>query len=188
LVASEGDEEGTGADDPRTLALSDGVFAIALTLLVLSLKTPDFDHAQPTASQVGHALLDQHDAFLAWLLSFVVIAMNWLRHRRMFNEIDEVDETTARLNLAYLAAVSFLPFPTDVIARYGSEWPSVVLYSGTIAVLSTLLGLMSKHGRLPGHSRFWWLIPVIMLATIPLSLVVGSSALFLLFLMRLIPA
>jgi uncharacterized membrane protein len=185
-VASEGDEQGTVADDPRTLALSDGVFAIALTLLVLSLHTPDLgDH--PTASEVGNALWAQHEAFYAWLLSFVVIALNWLRHRRLFNQIEEVDETTARLNLAYLATVSFLPFPTDVIARYGSEWPAVALYSGTIALVSTLLGLMSEHADLPGHSRFWWLVPVIMLATIPLSLVIGTYALLLLLLMRLIP-
>jgi uncharacterized membrane protein len=186
-VASEGDEvEASGGADARTLALSDGVFAIALTLLVLSLHSPaDLDH--PTASQLWDALWDQSGAFAAWLLSFYVIGVNWLRHRRVFRHVAEPDDPTVRLNLVYLAAVSFLPFPTDVIASYGSEWPAVALYSGSIAFSSTLLGLITARNKVPGHSRVWWLVPVIMLATIPLSLLIGSAALFLLFLMRIIP-
>jgi uncharacterized membrane protein len=184
-VSTEGDE--AAAEDPRTLALSDGVFAIALTLLVLSLHTPELDH-DPTSSEVGHALWEQHGAFLAWLLSFYVIGVNWLRHRDAFRHVRDPDQPTARLNLLYLAAIAFLPFPTDVIAHYGSEWPAVALYSCTIALSSTLLGLIAARNKIPGHARLWWLVPVIMLATIPLSLLIGSAALTLLFLMRLVPS
>ena len=186
-MAAEGDEDGTATEDPRTLALSDGLFAIALTLLVLSLHAPVFKTDDPTPRQVANALWDQHEALFAWLLSFYVIATNWLRHRELLAKITTVDGTITRLNLFYLAGISFLPFPTDVIAHYGSEWPSVALYATSLAITSVLLGLMAAHGDMPGHPRLWWLIPLIMLATIPLSLVFGTYALLLLLLMRLVP-
>ncbi len=177
-MAREGDEAGEA--DPRTLALSDGVFAIALTLLVLALHTPE------NASDLGKELVNQYAEFFAWLLSFIVIALNWLRHRTVFAAIGEVDGVTARLNLAYLAGISFLPFPTDLIARYADEWQSVALYAGTLALVSTLLGVIAVRAKVP-QSRYWWLVPVIILTAIPLSFAVGSKALFVLLLMRLVP-
>src|ERR1700750_231541 len=91
--------------DPRTLALSDGVFAIALTLLVLSIRLPDVTPGHT----LGHALLDRRDELFSWLVSFVVLAAAWVRHRSLFASLRGVDRRIVWLNLAYLGAVAFVP-------------------------------------------------------------------------------
>jgi uncharacterized membrane protein len=100
-------EEETGSDT-RTLALSDGVFAIALTLLVLAIHLPVVKPGETLA----RALLDRGDELKSWLLSFVVLAAAWARHRKLFAALRGVDPTITWLNLAYLGVVAFVPAGT----------------------------------------------------------------------------
>jgi uncharacterized membrane protein len=182
-MAADDERPGPGAD-PRTLALSDGVFAIAMTLLVLSIGMPrPGEHGR-----LGTALWHHRDELFSWLLSFVVIGAAWMRHRRLLASVHRVDPVLTRLNLAYLGAVAFLPYPTEVLGAYASRPAAVGLYAVTAALMSTAGGLMARHahdaGLLWPHANDttssggqWWLAPVILVLAIPLSLLLGAWAL-----------
>ena len=90
-------------DYDRTVALSDGVFAIALTLLVLNIGIPGKPHGT-----LGSHLLDHDTEFESYALSFAVIALLWVRHHALFRAIVRIDGRITLLNLAYLAFVAFL--------------------------------------------------------------------------------
>jgi uncharacterized membrane protein len=165
-------------DYDRTVALSDGVFAIALTLLVLSLTVPHL-----TAGHTGllsNRLLHQHDEFIAYGISFAVIALLWVRHHLTFRTLRRIDGTVTGLNLAYLALVAFLPFPTRVLAVYGEEPSAVLFYAATGAVLSLLAGLIRFHvlraglvhpsrAHELGDREHWAITPAVFLASIPIA-------------------
>jgi uncharacterized membrane protein len=182
-MAADDERPGPGADS-RTLALSDGVFAIAMTLLVLSIGMPRPGQHE----RLGSALWQHNGELFSWLLSFVVIGAAWMRHRRLLGSVHGVDRTLTQLNLVYLGGVAFLPYPTEVLGAYGSRPAAVGLYACTAALVSTAGGLMARHaqdaGLLWGHAynttssgRRWWLVPAILMLAIPLSLLVGAWAL-----------
>lgn len=115
----EAAEEGIG----RILALSDGVFAIALTLLVLEIAVP----ATTSDARLPKALLGLWPRYIAYLLSFVVIARFWVTHRLTFRLIGCGDDTLVWLNLLLLMFVAFLPFPTAVPERLRLGPPSFIV-------------------------------------------------------------
>jgi uncharacterized membrane protein len=165
-------------DYDRTVALSDGVFAIALTLLVLSLTIPVLRPGH--TSLLSKKLLHQHDEFIAYGISFAVIALLWVRHHLLFRTLRRIDGRVTALNLAYLAFVAFLPFPTRILAIYGEEPFAVVLYAATGAVLSLLAGLIRRHVQQAGlvhpsraheiaDREYWAFTPAIFIASIPIA-------------------
>jgi uncharacterized membrane protein len=99
---------GTG----RVEAFSDGVFAIAITLLVLEIKVDPsaFDH-------LARALAHEWPAYLAYVTSFLTVGGVWLSHHALFSRLRYVDAVLLRINLVLLLVVSFLPFPTGVLAE-----------------------------------------------------------------------
>ena len=103
----EAAEEGIG----RILALSDGVFAIALTLLILDIAVP----ATTSDDDLTKVLLDLWPRYLAFALSFLVISRFWVIHRQAFRLIVRGDPALVWLNLLLLLFISFLPFPTAVL-------------------------------------------------------------------------
>jgi uncharacterized membrane protein len=126
----------TGPDDPgrrislrttRMEALSDGIFAIAATLLVLDLVIP-----AAISRHVGRQLLEQWPTYLAYLVSFATIGNAWLNHSVITEYLDRADAILLRLNLALLFFVSVLPFPTHMLAEYlsnqGAERIAVTVY------------------------------------------------------------
>jgi len=96
----------------RMEALSDGIFAIASTLLVLDLAIP------PANGDVGHSLLEQWPTYLAYLVSFATIGNAWLNHSVITEYLERADAILLRLNLVLLFFVSVLPFPTHMVAEY----------------------------------------------------------------------
>jgi uncharacterized membrane protein len=102
----------------RLEAFSDGVFAIAITLLVLEISVP------PDASDdLLGAFFDQWPSYLAYLVSFATIGVTWLRHTAITHYLHGVDTIFVRLNLLLLLFVSFLPFPTRLVAEHIRENP-----------------------------------------------------------------
>ena len=146
---------------PRRLeAFSDGVFAIAITLLVLEISVPE-----DAGDDLLHAFLAQWPSYLAYAVSFATIGAVWLSHSAITEYVREVDTVFVRLNLLLLMLVSFVPFPTRLLAGYiGDDGPERV--AATVYGLTLLaVGLM----LLPAvAARFWardlgGLIPVSML-------------------------
>lgn len=123
---------GKGHETERVIFFSDAVFAIALTLLVIDLRVPEEDHGE-TSLDVIVSLLP---GFLGYVISFAVIAVNWLGHHRKFRVIKSYDTRLLQLNFAILFLIAFVPFPTSLISEYPGEVPSVVLYSVVVGTLN----------------------------------------------------
>lgn len=136
------DERDTGLD--RVMMFSDGVFAIAITLLVLPLAD-----AEIRSGQVGEDLLALVPRTLTFLLSFVVIGRYWLVHHRTFGRIVRADRVLLALNLVYLFFVAFLPFPTSVLGEHGDA-AATVFYAGTLIAASLSSGLLGWYAA-SGH-------------------------------------
>jgi uncharacterized membrane protein len=116
----------------RLEAFSDGVFAIAITLLVLTIPQPrDFRH-------LGDALTDQWPAYAAYMVSFAVIGIMWLNHHTIFGHFERVDRRLVYLNLALLATIVFVPYPTGVfgeaLQRGEGERIAAVFYSVVMTI------------------------------------------------------
>ena len=101
----------------RLEAFSDGVFAIAITLLIIDVKVPKVSGGQ----SLWKALGDQWPQYVAFAISFLIIGIIWVNHHRTFDRIARVNGPLSFLNLFLLAAVAFLPFPTALIAEYVRE-------------------------------------------------------------------
>ena len=134
-VAEEEPAEERAFDYARTVALSDGVFAIGLTLLVLNISVPVL---APAHHDLGAGLLDRHSEFSSYALSFVVIAFLWIRHHGFFRVLDRIDAKLTVLNRTYLAFVAFLPYPTRVLGLCGDQTSPVVLYAATGTIVASI--------------------------------------------------
>ena len=119
-------------DPTRVLALSDGVFAIILTLLVLEIHIPELDGGQSLRS----ALEQVRPSFSAFLLSFVVVAIAWAGHRDVFALIRRTDRTLVWLNVIYLLPLSVLPFGASLLSRYETEAIAIGIYGGLLVAIS----------------------------------------------------
>jgi uncharacterized membrane protein len=177
--------EARAFDYSRTVALSDGVFAIALTLLVLNLKLPQVDPHH--YDRLGSELLEQRTQLYCYALSFAVIALHWVRHHVLFRAINRIDIRLTVLNLAYLGFIALLPYPTDVLASYNSQPAAIVLYASTGAILATIGGLVRVHAlrakllsgvgvRLVTGREHWTITPAIFLSSIPIAFVSPTVA------------
>jgi uncharacterized membrane protein len=116
---------------------SDAVFAIAITLLVITLAVPN---GSPAA--LGSNLAKLQDRFFAIGLSFVVIGQFWIAHHRAYRYIVRYDLGLLWLNLLYLFGVCFLPFPTEVLGHYFESTLAGVFYGLTMTATSVAGGLM----------------------------------------------
>jgi uncharacterized membrane protein len=131
------------SETARVEAFSDGVFAIAITLLVLNLKVP----AGP-AGHLGQALTRQWPTYAAFLLSFAFIGIMWVNHHRLFNHIRRSDNGLLFLNLLLLLGITVVPFPTALVAaHYGTADTTVAatVFNGTYVVLAVFFNLLWHH-------------------------------------------
>ena len=128
---------GTG----RTEAFSDGVFAIAITLLILEVNVPEtaFDN-------LWRGIADQWPSYLAYATSFITIGGIWLAHHAIFRRLQYANQRLMVINLLLLMAVSFLPFPTKLMAeaihQSDAERAAVIFYGATLLIISTLLSAL----------------------------------------------
>jgi uncharacterized membrane protein len=116
----------------RLEAFSDGIFAIAITLLVLTISQPSNYH------DLGHELASRWPSFAAYVVSFAVIGIMWLNHHSIFSHIGQVDRGLILFNLLLLLTIAFLPYPTGVFGQALREQSgttvAAVFYSCTMAV------------------------------------------------------
>jgi uncharacterized membrane protein len=140
-----GDDSPQRWDKGRVEIFSDGVFAIAITLLVLdiSVEPSDFDNLQ-------HALLHEWPAYLAYVTSFLTVGSVWMAHHNLFSRLRFIDPTLLRLNLLLLMTAAFLPFPTSVLAKalhHGgtAERTAVVFYGAAALVIELVLRAAQRY-------------------------------------------
>ncbi len=133
----------TGWSKHRVEALTDGIFAVAMTLLVIDLKLPD--HAAiHTQAELLQELANLLPKAISWLISFFVLAIFWVGHHRMLHHVRTVDEGLLWRNILQLALVSLIPFSSAIIGEYGGAFASQVVYSGNMMALG-LVSLWKAH-------------------------------------------
>lgn len=127
----------------RVESFSDGVFAFAITLLVLGFQVPELRTVDEAS--LRKALLAQLPQLIPYLTSFATIGIIWLNHHIMFHEVDHVERGTLTLNLLLLLVVSFIPYPTAVLGRYGPLRSSAVLYGAALTLLGLTYTILWRH-------------------------------------------
>ena len=148
MSAQGGGSANTGNETVRVETFSDGVFAIAITLLVLEIRVPQVEEG---ASLLGE-LIELWPSYLGYAISFIVIGIMWANHHNRFNYIARSDHVLLFLNTLLLMCVAFIPFPTALLAEYVSseeQQTAVAVYAGTMAVSAVffnLLWLYAAHG------------------------------------------
>ena len=135
----------------RVEAFSDGVFAIAITLLILEIKVP----LQVGPGHLASALLHEWPSYLAFLTSFFTIGVMWMNHHRLFTVIRMADDALIALNLLLLLGITWIPFPTAVLASHlkvtTNDRVAAVVYSGSFFVISILFQVLWQYAiRTPG--------------------------------------
>jgi uncharacterized membrane protein len=134
----------------RVLALTDGVVAIAMTLLVLDIDVPDGLQGQALSDALGD-VLGQVGTFL---LSAAVIALFWRAHHSVLREAEWINGTLFWCNVAFLALISLIPFPTRVLADYGDRPLGPGLYGVVIGTAALVLYVMAARiAREPGRRK-----------------------------------
>jgi uncharacterized membrane protein len=157
------------AETTRLEAFSDGIFAIAITLLILEVRLPD------NARDLWAALRALWPSYFGYALSFLIIGIMWANHSHIFRLIRRTDHLLSMLNLLLLMTIAFLPFPTAVLARNvanpETRAPATILYSGSILLTAIPWSLLWRHAetaelvegpddeirRIRGSFRFGWI-------------------------------
>ena len=128
----------------RVVAFSDGIFAVAITILVLALAVPDLG-SRPTDAALQARLAALLPGILSFVLSFTVVGLYWLSHHRLFQVVHHLDRKALYANLFFLLTICFIPFPTGVIGLYGQLPTAAILYAGSMVVSGLALAAL------------WWL-------------------------------
>lgn len=169
----------THASDPgralgfeRMLFFSDAVLAIAITLLVLEIRLPAPINGVVAFEEVVPKLV-------GYAISFYVISLYWLAHHRLFETVAGYDRPLLRANLAFLASIAFLPFPTSVIAEHAGQGWAVIFYALSLALAGAMLMVLTVVSRraavvAPGSTQgFTWRLVIRSLAA-PLVFAVSA--------------
>lgn len=140
-------------DTSRLEAFSDGVFAVAITLLVLDIKVPEMRGLDD--QRLWMELLKLWPSLIAYITSFATIGIMWLNHHRLFKHIQRTNTGLLLMNLLLLMVVAFIPVPTALLARY-LDYPdrhtAAVVYCGTFVLMALCFNRLwhyaSYRGRL----------------------------------------
>jgi len=119
----------------RIEALADGIFAIAMTLLVLTLTLPDMVQTKLSLSQL---LAEQWPKFFNYALSFVLLAIFWMVHHQQFHVIRRTNRIHVWINIGILMFVALMPFSTDVVGDYSHETLAELVFSANLMILGLL--------------------------------------------------
>lgn len=189
----------------RLEAFSDGVFAVAITLLVLNIKIPGIDvpaSQLPNDTQLWSTLLNEWPMLAAYTTSFATIGVMWINHHRLYTHIKRTNTLLMLLNLLLLLIIVFVPVPTALVAEYlvhPDQHTAALLYSGTMVILAVVFNLLwrysSYHNRLLAKdaderavnaiTKQYWFGPVVYLLALILALFSAPASLTLNFLLAL---
>jgi uncharacterized membrane protein len=129
----------------RLEAFSDGVIAVAITLLVLNIDLP---HLKPGES-LAHGLANQWQFYAAYVTSFLTIGIIWVNHHVMIGRLREADRVILFLNLLLLMSIAVLPFATKLMAAYlresSGQHAAAAIYGGAFLVMALLFTCLNAH-------------------------------------------
>ena len=177
----------------RLGALSDGIFAIVLTLLVLELRLPEVDTG---GSQVWEAFVENNHELIGWVVSFVVLARMWAIHHDTLSSLRLVSSRTILINFLFLGTISLVPFAAKLVGTYEFTDPAAIMvFSAMLGLTGLTLGWViaaaEADARLhtPDHRGFGWrarhhliFLPIIAAVAIIASLLHPALGLGVLFL------
>ena len=135
MPESSRDKPSVPLSTSRIEALTDGIFAIAMTLLVLTLTLPD---ATQTRLNLSELLAAQWPKFFNYALSFLLLAVFWIVHHQQFHYIRRTNRTHIWINIGILMFVALVPFTTDVAGDYSRQTIAELLFSGNLLILGLL--------------------------------------------------
>jgi len=138
-----------GEEFGRVLAFSDGLFAIAMTLLVVGIVVPKLTDGD-NVGDLADALNDLIPNFVSFFISFAVIGRYWLAHHEFIGRLKAIDNGLIELNLVYLVFIAFLPFPTALLGNYFENPLSVATYAVAVGVVSGMEVVMFRHAHRRG--------------------------------------
>ena len=129
----------------RLEAFSDGVFAIAITLLVLEISVPESGF-----EDLWRGIADQWPSYLAYATSFITIGGMWMAHHAIFRRLASADGNVMRLNILLLMLVSFLPFPTKLMAEAidnttDAERAAVIFYGLVLLAIAVVTSVLWRY-------------------------------------------
>ena len=142
----------SGKSLERLAALSDGVFAVAMTLLVLDLHTPAAE-AVHSEADLQSALLKLAPRLLAYMMSFLTLGIFWHGQQTQLNYLTEGDRNLGWIQLVFLFAVTLLPFTTALLAEFITYRSALLLYWGNILLLGLVLLVSWRYARRAGLVR-----------------------------------
>jgi uncharacterized membrane protein len=129
----------------RLEAFSDGVIAVAITLLVLNIDLPELKPGESLAS----GLIGQWQVYAAYVVSFLTIGIIWINHHVMISRLREADRTILFLNLLLLMSIAVLPFATRLMAFYlkesHGEHVATGVYSGSFLLMALFFSMLNRH-------------------------------------------
>jgi uncharacterized membrane protein len=174
----------------RLQFFSDAVFAIAMTLLVIDITVPTIAKSVSDAQLDGalwHAIASQWQSFLAYAISFWLIAINWVGHHRKFTLMRQIDGRVVTLNLCLLFFIAFVPYPTSLISEYAGSMPAIVLYASEVSIVSLLQWAIWAYSYRKGFldervdaglyryvTRGYFSVPLVFLLSIPVGYLFGG--------------
>ena len=128
----------------RLEAFSDGVIAVAITLLVLDIKVPS-----PESGSLGHELARQWPHYAAYAVSFATIGIIWVNHHWMISRLAQTDRTILLLNLLLLMFIGLLPFGTSLMSEYlraeQGQSLAAAIYAGLFLLMSIAFSTLNRH-------------------------------------------
>jgi uncharacterized membrane protein len=137
----------------RIVAFSDGVMAVAITLLVLNVDVPRLPSSRQ--DELGDKLFDLLPSLGAYALAFALVGGYWVNHHRFFESLRAFDDTLMALNLLFLALIALMPFSAELIDRYGEEPIADAVFGATLGLAGLVHLAMVRHvlGREFVHER-----------------------------------
>jgi uncharacterized membrane protein len=138
-----------GRSVARISAFTDGVMAVAITLLVLNLEVPTLRGGESLAD----ALVDELPSFGSYLLAFALVGRFWVLHHDLFERLNGFDRPLMTLNLAFLALIVFMPFSTDLYDAYTNEGVAAAVFGATLGLAALAHWAMNEYVMRHGLMR-----------------------------------
>jgi uncharacterized membrane protein len=130
-------------DLARIVAFTDGVLAVAITLLALNIDVPDLPSGRE--DELGEELVDLLPSLAAYAMAFALVGRYWVIHHGLFQRLRAFDGTLMGLNLLFLALLVLVPFSTDLVDSYDDEPVAAAVFAAILGLAALVNGMMIRH-------------------------------------------